>query len=128
MKTEIRIDGKCFELNVDKALKMKLLIPVKNITKFDEGDVFGGPNHAQIVVVQPIWANPLTTRTDLNKKIFGFVGNNGGCFTYSNNTELLTYDEVIEYVNRHDLQHKGNVNKVLSDALKKMCKNDYCGT
>ncbi len=128
MKTEIQIDGKCFELNVDKALKMKLLLPVKNITKFTAGDVFGGPNHAQIVVVQPVWANPLIDPYSSNKKMFGFVGNQGGCFTYSNHTELLTYNEVLEYLNDQDLEFKGNVDKLLSDALKKMCKNDYCGT
>lgn len=103
----------------------------KRITEFDVGDVFVSRNHSQIIVVQPIWEpfmiDPITHRLKYSeKKIYGIVGNRGFLIPYSNHTELFTHDEMIEYLNNCELKFKGNINKHVRTAIKKMTGVHFC--
>lgn len=122
---KITIDDKEYELNVEEAVKRKLLIPIKKITSFDVGDVFASSNHAQVVVVKPIWYySNINTAQD---KVYGFVGNHGDLFPYSNHKELLTYDGVLTYLNKNELEYKGNISQVVNNALAELCGSEFCG-
>lgn len=120
---KITLEGKEYDLNVDEAVKMKLLTPLRRITTFNVGDVFVSDGHAQIVVVQPVWG---TLTHNREKRMFGFVGNRGNFLPYSNHPDLISYDDVLEYINDHDLEFKGNISQVLFDALKKITGDAFC--
>jgi hypothetical protein len=121
---KITLNGEAYELDIDKAIKLGVITPLSSkITDFIVGDVFSSSNHSQIVVVQPVWGS---IDYDRGAKIYGFVGNRGEFFSYAEHKELLSYDDVVDYINKNDLEFKGNVGEVLIDALAKMVGEDFC--
>ena len=121
---KITLNGETYELDIVEAMKLGLVYPISSmITDFNVGDVFSSSNHSQIVVVQPVGGRIFY---DKGVKMFGFVGNRGEFFSYSNQKELLSYDEVVNYINKNDLEFKGNIGEVLRDALEKMVGEDFC--
>lgn len=118
---KLTIDNIEYNLDVDEAIRNKILVPIKTITKFNVGDVFVGKTHAQVMIVQPIWET-----MDCIGEIFGFVGYTGGVYPYLNFTKLFTYNEIIEYLNQYKLKFVGNINEVVNKALKDMCGNNFC--
>ena len=121
---KIKLNGETYELDIVEAMKLGLVYPISDaFTYFNVGDVFSSSNHSQIVVIQAVWGDLIDDR---DRKMFGFVGNKGGFFSYANQKELLSYDEVLEYINKNDLEFKGNVGEVLCDALATMVGEDFC--
>lgn len=119
---KITLDGNEYELNFDRAIVSGVLsLLKKKIISFDVGDVFSNEDHAQIVVVQPVYEYPHG-----HKKVYGFIGNGGGFGAYSNITGLMTYDEVIKYLNDHELEFKGNLSELLTVSLRSMVGNQFC--
>lgn len=123
---KITIEDKEYELDEKEAMRQGLLVPVNQIDSFLIGDVFSSHDHAQIVVIKAVWIYPKSEKDIRDIPVYAFVGNSGSFECYSNITKLLTYNEVIDYLNEHRLEYKGNLNEILCANLKKVVKDQFC--
>ena len=107
---EIEFNGSKFTIDLAKAEKHGLLVPVRDdVTDFQIGDIFGYKNDPSFFVVQTAW----------QKDSYSILGYLQSVRNYSNK-QGVTKAEIIEYINHRKVNLLGNVNDVINEYFAKL--------
>ena len=112
---EIDFNGTKFAIDLAKAEKLGLLVPVrKPVIDFNEGDVFAINNKPSFFIVQTAWKKDSYSITGVWPS--GDIGN------FSNQQEA-TKSDLIAYINMRKASYVGNISRVVSDYFQKIGEN-----
>jgi hypothetical protein len=110
MKTKIILEGEQYELDISEAEKQGLLRKIGRPSKFEVGDIFQSATSLPVLIVQSTYSY------GAGKVTYNFAGLNGLAL-FSSAPGGLTYNEMLDYLQRDKYVFKKNINKEIAALI-----------